>query len=260
MKRPTKTGAAQDAESAASPDTTRKHDPERTKRNLLEVATAEFAAMGLTGARVDAIAERTHTTKRMLYYYFGSKEGLYEAVLEKAYGDIRRLEQQLDIEALAPTDGLARLVAFSFEYHDKHRDFVRLVQIENINKARYVEHIRTFRSQNSRVIESLAELLARGAETGEFRAGLDATDVHLLISSFCFHRVGNRYTFGAAHGRDPSQPRLRVQHRQMIVDATLRYVRVDGRGLAALTGDADAQDDVADALAKEDIDAQTVAD
>ena len=76
-----------------SPDIKRKYDPEQTKRNIIDIATEEFAAMGLSGARVDAIAERTNTTKRMFYYYFGSKEGLYEAVLEEAYGKIRALEQ-----------------------------------------------------------------------------------------------------------------------------------------------------------------------
>lgn len=75
----------------APSDARRKYDPEQTKRNILDVATQEFSAMGLAGARVDAIAERTNTTKRMLYYYFESKEGIYEAVLEKVYGDIRAL-------------------------------------------------------------------------------------------------------------------------------------------------------------------------
>src|ERR1035438_6095038 len=85
---------------AATPEIRRAYDPEETKRNILEIATEEFAAMGLTGARVDAIAERTDTTKRMLYYYFGSKEGLYEAVIEEAYGKIRALEQSLHLDTM----------------------------------------------------------------------------------------------------------------------------------------------------------------
>src|SRR6202012_355191 len=104
-------------------DARRKYDPEETRRNILDVATQEFSAMGLAGARVDAIAERTNTTKRMLYYYFGSKEGLYEAVLEKVYGDIRSLEQELQVSGMSPADGLRSLVEFTFDYHDKHRDF-----------------------------------------------------------------------------------------------------------------------------------------
>ncbi|GAB6851078.1 TetR family transcriptional regulator [Paraburkholderia kururiensis] len=203
----------------------RKYDPEQTKRNILEVATQEFSSMGLSGARVDAIAERTNTTKRMLYYYFGSKEGLYEAVLEKVYGDIRTLEQDLPISELDPTEGLRKLVEFTFDYHDRHRDFVRLVSIENIHGAKYIEQLKSFKSRNASVIRTIEDLLARGVAAGQFRPDIDAIDLHLLISSFCFHRVSNRYTFGSAFGRDPSHPRLRARHREMIADAVLRFVR-----------------------------------
>jgi AcrR family transcriptional regulator len=206
----------------------RKYDPEETKRNILEVATAEFSAMGLAGARVDQIAERTHTTKRMLYYYFGSKEGLYEAVLDKVYGDIRELEQDLHIDELDPQEGLRRLVEFTFDYHDRHRDFVRLVTIENIHGARYLERLKTFRNRNASVIRTIEDLLARGVAAGVFRGDVDPIDLHLLISSLCFHRVSNRHTFGTAFGRDPSHPRLRARHREMVVDAVLRFARREG--------------------------------
>ncbi|MEM5388362.1 TetR family transcriptional regulator [Paraburkholderia phymatum] len=203
----------------------RKYDPEETKRNILEVATQEFSSMGLTGARVDAIAERTNTTKRMLYYYFGSKEGLYEAVLEKVYGDIRSLEQDLHVSDMSPVEGLRSLVEFTFDYHDKHRDFVRLVTIENIHGAKYIEQVKTFKSRNASVIRTIEDLLARGVASGDFRDDIDAIDLHLLISSLCFHRIANRHTFGTAFGRDPSHARLRARHRAMIVDATLRFVK-----------------------------------
>src|SRR5258708_35245293 len=115
--------AAEPDTNGIASDTRRKYDPEQTKRNILDVATQEFSAMGLTGARVDAIAERTNTTKRMIYYYFGSKEGLYEAVLEQEYGAIRELEQELMLAELEPVAALRKLVEFTFDYHDKHRDF-----------------------------------------------------------------------------------------------------------------------------------------
>ncbi|HEX7934071.1 MAG TPA: TetR/AcrR family transcriptional regulator [Paraburkholderia sp.] len=206
-------------------DARRKYDPEQTKRNILDVATQEFSAMGLTGARVDAIAERTNTTKRMLYYYFGSKEGLYQAVLEKVYGDIRALEQDLHVSELDPVEGMRALVEFTFDYHDRQRDFVRLVTIENINGAKYVEQAKSFKGRNVTVIHTIEDLLARGVAAGKFRNDLDPIDLHLLISSLCFHRVANRHTFGTAFGRDPSHPRLRARHRAMIVDAVLRFVR-----------------------------------
>ena len=209
----------------SSSEPRRKYDPEETRRNILEVATQEFSSMGLTGARVDAIAERTNTTKRMLYYYFGSKEGLYEAVLEKVYGDIRALEQDLKVTDMSPVEGLRSLVEFTFDYHDKHRDFVRLVTIENIHGAKYIEQVKTFKNRNASVIHTIEDLLARGIASGEFRDDIDAIDLHLLISSLCFHRIANRHTFGTAFGRDPSHARLRARHRAMIVDATLRFVK-----------------------------------
>ncbi|WDD91437.1 TetR family transcriptional regulator [Burkholderia sp. FERM BP-3421] len=228
MKPGSKAAASENREpptaGARRDDTRRKYDPEETKRNILDVATQEFSAMGLAGARVDAIAERTNTTKRMLYYYFDSKEGLYEAVLEKVYGDIRALELELNIGELEPVAGLRRLVEFTFDYHDKHRDFVRLVSIENTHGAKYLEQLKSFKNRNVSIIKTIEELLARGVASGAFRDDIDPYDLHLLISSFCFHRVSNRYTFGAAFGRDPSAPRLRVRHRATICDAVLRFV------------------------------------
>ena len=181
--------------------------------------------MGLSGARVDAIAERTHTTKRMLYYYFGSKEGLYEAVIEEAYANIRALEQSLHLDTMDPHEGLRELVEFTFDFHDKHRDFVRLVTIENIHSARHVSQLKTFRGRNASVVKTLEDLIARGVATRQFRGDVDPIDLHLLISSLCFHRVANRHTFTVAFGRDPSGVRSRARHRTMIVDTVLRFMQ-----------------------------------
>jgi AcrR family transcriptional regulator len=223
MKKASKVAAP--VSSVKAPDTKRKYDPEQTKRNIIDIATQEFAAMGLSGARVDAIAERTNTTKRMLYYYFGSKEGLYEAVIEEAYANIRALEQSLHLDTMDPHEGLRELVEFTFDFHDKHRDFVRLVTIENIHSARYVSHLKTFRGRNASVVKTLEDLIARGVATRQFRGDVDPVDLHLLISSLCFHRVANRHTFTVAFGRDPSGVRSRARHRTMIVDTVLRFMQ-----------------------------------
>ncbi len=223
MKKPVQ--EASPRRSAATQETRRAYDPEETKRNILKIATEEFSAMGLAGARVDAIAERTNTTKRMLYYYFGSKEGLYAAVLEKVYGDIRAFEQTLQLDEMDAAEGMAELVGTTFDYHDKHRDFVQLVNIENINEAKFID-LKQFKAQNTSIVRTIASLLERGVAAKQFRSGIDAIDLHLMISSFCFHRVGNRHTFGAAFGRDPSSARSRSRHRAMIVDAVLKFVDI----------------------------------
>jgi AcrR family transcriptional regulator len=205
-------------------DVKRKYDPEQTKRNIIEVATAEFAAMGLSGARVDAIAERTSTTKRMLYYYFGSKEGLYEAVIEEAYEKIRALEQALRVETMEPREGLRRLVEFTFDFHDTQRDFVQLIAGENISGGTHAEHLKAFKARNSSVVKTIRNLIERGVAAKVFRDDVDPFDLHLMISSLCFFRVSNRHTFGMAFGRDPAGPRSRARHRTMIVDAVLRFI------------------------------------
>lgn len=205
----------------------RRNDPERTKRDILAVATEEFAANGLSGARVDEIALRTRASKRMIYYYFGSKEGLYLAVLEKAYRDIRAIESSLHLEGMAPEAAIRRLVEFTFDYQDRNPDFIRLVSIENIHHAEHVARSATIRGLNVSVIETIRAILRRGREQGVFRAEVDPVDLHMLISAFCFFRVSNRHTFGAIFGRDLAAPELRERHKKMIGDAVIRFLKGD---------------------------------
>lgn len=202
----------------------RVNDPERTRANILAVATEEFAAHGLSGARVDAIAERTRTSKRMIYYYFASKEGLYLAVLEQAYSEIRALEASLDLSALDPEAAIRALVETTFDYDDAHPDFVRLVGIENIHRAEHIARSQVIRDLNITVIGSITEVLRRGRESGCFRADIEAVDLHMLISSFCFFRVANRHTFGSIFEVDLADPAVRARHKRLIGDAVLRYL------------------------------------
>ena len=113
-------------------------DAERTRADILAVATREFADQGYAGARINLIADKTSTTKRMIYYYFGGKEQLYVAVLEQAYGFIRSLEQQLDVEHLDPVEAIRELAGLTFDHHESHPDFIRLVSIENIHRAEHL--------------------------------------------------------------------------------------------------------------------------
>ncbi|MGH7914553.1 MAG: TetR family transcriptional regulator [Candidatus Binataceae bacterium] len=199
----------------------RKNDPEGTRRDILEIARQEFSHNGLSGARIDVIAERTRMSKHMIYYYYGSKEGLYQAVLEMAYAGIREREGELDLEGLEPREALRRLVEATFDYDATHPEFVSLVSMENLHHARYIESSKNIRDTNAVIIERLAEILARGVKQGVFRADVDAVDVHMAISSLCFFRVANRYTFKALFKRDLLSPRVRAQHKNMIVDAIL---------------------------------------
>jgi AcrR family transcriptional regulator len=202
----------------------RKLDAERTRQEILTVAREEFAQHGLSGARVDAIAARTQTSKRMIYYYFGSKEGLYLEVLGQAYAGIRALERELDLQTLSPLDAIRRIAEFTLDYHDEHPDFVRLVSIENIHHGRYIAQSEIIRNLNSTVIEVLEAILRRGEREGLFKPGIDPVDVHLMMSAVSFYRVSNRHTFGRLFGRDLEDAELKRRHKQMLGDAVLGYV------------------------------------
>lgn len=203
----------------------RKNNPEKTRENILQAAVTEFVQQGLSGARVDAIAERTATSKRMIYYYFGSKEQLYVEVLVKLYGDIRGTESRLDLESLPPALAIRRLVEFTFDHHDHNVDFVRIVSIENIHYGEYVKQSPAIRQMSNVVLDTLGKTLRRGEEEGVFRPGIDVLDVHLLISSFCFYRVSNRHTFGEIFQIDLPDEDVRLRHKTMICDAVLRYIQ-----------------------------------
>lgn len=203
----------------------RKNDPKATREDILEVATQEFSTHGLAGGRVDAIAERTRTSKRMIYYYFGSKEGLYLSVLERAYRKIRTLEEDLRLASLAPEAALRTLISTTFDHDEANVDFVRLVSIENIHHAAHMQRSEAIRDLNVSVIETIAEILDRGIEQGVFHRKADPIDVHMLISAFCFFRVSNRHTFGTIFRRDLSEPETMVRHKAMIADAVLSYLK-----------------------------------
>lgn len=202
----------------------RKPDAARTRANILAVAREEFVRFGLNGARVDAIAERTATTKRMIYYYFGSKDGLYAAVLEEAYADIRKTEADLDLASLDPETAMRRLVEFTFDYHDSHTDFVRLIAVENIHQAQFLRDMPTIRGLNADVIAMVDAILTRGRAAAVFKRACSAVEVHMVLSGLCFYRVSNRHTFGAIFNYDLSAPEVRARHRQIIVDLLLSWL------------------------------------
>ena len=199
-------------------------DAGRTRTEILDIATREFADRGYNGARVDEIATKTRTTKRMIYYYFGSKEQLYIAVLERVYLQIRTAEQTLDVDGLDPVDAIRRIAELTFDHHQSHPDFIRLVSIENINRAEHMAKSPTFPGQNASVVSLIEQILARGREQGRFAREVDALDVHMLISSYCVFRVANRHTFNTIFGRDLADPALRDRYRAMLGDLVVAYL------------------------------------
>jgi AcrR family transcriptional regulator len=202
----------------------RVRDADRTQREILDVATREFADQGFAGARVDEIAAQTRTTKRMIYYYFGSKEALFVAVLERAYATIRSAEQTIEVDHLEPAAAIRRLAELTFDHHESHPDFIRLVSIENIHRAEHIAGHEELAGQNTPVIELIERILERGRADGSFTREVDAVDLHMMISAFCVFRVANRHTFGAIFDRDLLDSALRDRYRRMLGDMVVEYL------------------------------------
>ena len=210
---------------AAAPG--RVNDPEGTKRNIIEVAMKEFAENGLSGARIDEIAAKTKSSKRMIYYYFGDKEGLYLKVLEEAYSRMRATEATLDLQDLPPLDALKKLVGFTFDHHNSHEAFIRLVMIENIHHGEFLAKSQVIQRLNVTAIDTVRELYDRGVRAGIFRAGLDPIDLHWQISALCFFNVSNRATFSKIFKRDLGSKKSLASLREAVVEMIVRHVRKD---------------------------------
>ncbi|MGV8832480.1 MAG: TetR/AcrR family transcriptional regulator [Devosia sp.] len=208
---------------AKTPKKSRQQDPEGTKRNIIEVAMREFADNGLSGARIDEIAAKTNASKRMIYYYFGDKDGLYLRCLEEAYRVVRSGEVELSLDHLDPIDALRRLVEFTFEHHNSHPDFIRMVMIENIHHGMFLKRSATIQQLNVTAIDNLRQICRRGVEAGVFRQGIEALDLHWHISALCFFNVSNRATFARIF--DKSMDSAEEQHRlrNQVVTMILRY-------------------------------------
>lgn len=211
------------ATQARSPGRT--NDPERTQANILAVAAAEFGEKGLAGARIDEIAALTQTSKRMIYYYFGSKEGLYLAVLEESYRQVRETEGQLHLEDLEPEQALRRLVAFTFDHHLAHENYIRIVMSENINRGQFLAQSQRIQELNVPAIAAIRSLYERGVAQGVFRTGLDPVDIHASISALSFFNVSNRHTFGLIFKLDTTSPAYIAHRRENVIEMVARFMK-----------------------------------
>ncbi len=204
----------------------RTNSPERTTADIIEIATREFAEKGFAGARIDVIAEATRTSKRMIYYYFNSKEALYLAVLEQAYSRIRSIETQLHLEDMEPVAALRKLVEFTVDYQLANPDFIRLVMNENIHRGEFLAQSKVIQQLNVPAINAVQEVYQRGVAKKVFRPGLDPIDLHMSISALSFFNVSNSHTFSLIFKRDVESRAAVDARRQSIADMVVRFVLV----------------------------------
>ena len=199
-------------------------DPEATREAILTAATDEFAAYGLGGARVDRIAERAGINKRMLYYYFGQKEELFLAVLERAYAKIRGEELALNLTQVEPTEAIRRLIAFTWNYYIENPSFPILLNSENLHRARAPTASGAVRTLHSPFVATIADVLERGAMTGLFRAGVDPIQLYVSIAGLSYFYLSNNHTLSTIFDRDLMAPKAKLERLSHMTDLVLGYL------------------------------------
>jgi TetR/AcrR family transcriptional regulator len=196
-----------------------------TRQRILAAATKEFAAKGLEGARVDEIALRSRANKNMIYHYYRSKDGLFQAVLEEMYGTIRTHQGDREIENLSPAKGMRVLVESMFDVFHRFPDFVSLLQSENLAKAEHIKSSARIAALYNPLAAILGGVLRRGSADGVFRSTIDPINLYVSIASLAAYHISNRYTLSALFGTDIGSARAVRRRRSHVVDVILRYVR-----------------------------------
>lgn len=192
---------SRDGVSPASEPAPAGRDPERTRRQILDAARAAFARHGLAGARVNDIAEAARANKRMIYYYFTDKEGLFLATLERVYAELSAAGSALDLD-LAPDAALARFVDFVWDYYRAHPEAIALLNDENLHGGRHLRRSARIRGMERPLMDKLARLLERGAACGAFRRDLDPVSVHITLIALVYLYIGNSATLSIYFDRD----------------------------------------------------------
>ncbi len=203
---------------------TRQRDADRSQAAILQAAREEFAAHGLAGARMDRIAERAELNKRLIYYYFGSKDDLFLAVLERAYADIREAEQALHLDEIEPVEAIRQLVSFTWHYYLAHPEFITLLNSENLHRAEHLKRSDGIQQMNSPLVQLLDGVLERGRRDGVFRAGVDPIQLYISIASLCYFYLSNSHTLSAVFGRDLRAPKAMAQRLSHMTELVLGYL------------------------------------
>lgn len=200
-------------------------DAERTRIHILEAAAQEFARSGLGGARVDRIAAQADVNIRMLYYYFSSKDELFLAVLERAYGIIREAEKGLELERGEPAEAMRRLVRFTWDFQVSHPQFITLLNSENLHQGRHLKKSSVVAELHSPLIVMIGRLLERGVRAGAFRRDVEPMQLYITIASLGYFYLSNRHTLSAIFGRDLLAPRQKAARLAHMLDVVLGYLR-----------------------------------
>jgi len=198
--------------------------PPKTREAILRAATSVFARHGYDGGSVEKISRQARSHDRMIYYYFGSKEGLFVAVLDDIYRRMDEAECRIGLDFGEPVHALATLIRFKLGYYRRHPEFVTLLNTENLHRGRHLSKSRGTSEFAASTLGTLARILASGVEQGRFRPGLAARDLYLLIVSAGYFVTSNRFTMSAFLGEDLQGDAAAARWEAFVVDAVMRVV------------------------------------
>ena len=214
-----------DVAKPASRGSGERRDPARTREQILQAAIVEFSVNGFAGARIDKIAARAGVNKRMIYHYYGNKDDLFQAVMERTYDDIRTKESQLSLSDMDPQGAMRRLVEFSFGYFTENPHFTRLLNIENLYRARHIKGSQRVRKMHSPLVEMIEDILARGRAKGVFRDDVDPIQLYTSVAALGYFYFSNVHTLSAIFDVDFAAPPARERRLAHIVDVIMSYLR-----------------------------------
>ncbi|MBM3597152.1 MAG: TetR/AcrR family transcriptional regulator [Alphaproteobacteria bacterium] len=202
-----------------------RRDPELSRDIILSAARDEFVEHGLNGARVDRLARRIGASKNLIYHYFGSKDGLYLAVLEGIYRGMRESQDDAKLRQLPPVEGMRRLVANTFDHFARTPALIRLMSIENIHYARHLRRSKAVRTLYPSLLTTISALLAGGQATGEFRRDVDPIDLYISVASLAYFYLSNQYTLSWIFRQRFAAPKRLAQRRAHVVAVILGYLQ-----------------------------------
>jgi AcrR family transcriptional regulator len=205
-------------------------------QRILKAAIAEFAAKGLSGARIDTIARRAKANTRMIYHYFGGKEKLYIATLEHLLGQLRQDELKLDIDGVEPFQGIMQLFDFIHGHFAGHHELISLLSSENINRAKYLKRSAKIQEISSPVLQLVTGLLQRGAEQGIFRAGIDPLNLYVTMVSLSYFQISNAHTLSIIFQRDLLDPDWQAAYKQQARAMLVSYLQTQTQVLTHSSG------------------------
>jgi AcrR family transcriptional regulator len=191
---------------------------------LLQAAVMVFAESGLSGGSVSRIAKKANSHDRMIYYYFGNKEGLFVAALEEIYRQYNAAESAVTLNLEQPITALQQAVTFFVRYFRDHPEFVTVLNSENLHRGKHISQSLLASQFSKPAIGLVQRALVAGQQAELFRRDVSPRDIYVMISAMGYFYQSNQYTLSAFLGEPLSAPDRYAQWESFVIDAVFRTV------------------------------------